>query len=278
MTVKRRSTFFGLSGSSGSRAFDSDVVAWEAAVIANGGTVSLARRIIIDQFVFSEKASGTWALTDDYWLLWGENAAQALTSLKRRELCTAVNSPTFTADRSYLFDGATNYLLTGFTPSTDGINLTGSNLRLATYERVNLNNSSYSIGARVGTNPAMGMIPRASSSMTGVLNNITTSATFTLSPADSRGLKVVSRAGGGTTMLAYDRGVRLTDVTTLTAGGATLPTVPLMIGAYNSGGTPISHRAATIGFAAVGAPLSDAQELAQYSNVQAMATSIGANV
>lgn len=51
----------------GSRAFDADVLSWRDAVLANGGFVSLARLVIVDQFVFSEKAAGLWTLTDDYW-------------------------------------------------------------------------------------------------------------------------------------------------------------------------------------------------------------------
>lgn len=59
----------------GDRAFDADVLAWRDAVVANGGSVSLARLIVVDRFVFNEKASGTWTLTDDYLGFWAENAA-----------------------------------------------------------------------------------------------------------------------------------------------------------------------------------------------------------
>lgn len=259
------------------RAFDSDVLAWREQVVLNGGGVSLARLIIIDQFVFSEKASGAWALTDDYWGLWAENSAQALTSLKQKRLASTVNTPTYTADRDYTFDGTTNYINTGFVPSTHGVAYTGANQRLAAYERTNVSASAYAAGTRVGTSPAIGLIPRGSTSMTGVVNNTGGSASFVLGVADSRGLKAVSRAGG-TTALGYDRGVRLTDVTGLTIGGSTSPSVPLFIGAYNSSNTPISLRAASIGFVAIGGPLSDAQELAQYNAVQQWATSIGAQV
>ena len=264
-------------GASSIRVYDPDVLLWRSAVVANGGTVSTARLSIVNDFVTAEKLSGNWYLTDDYWGLWGENATQALVSLKQRRLATTVNSPTFTADRQYAFDGATNYISTGFIPSTHGIAYTGANQRLAVYERTNVSASAYAAGARVGTAAAMGLIPRASGSMTGTVNNTAGSAAFVLGVADSRGYKAVSRAGG-TTALGYDRGVRLTDATGLTIGGSTGPTVSIAIGCYNSSGTPISFRSASIGFVAIGAPLSDAQELAQYNAVQAWATAIGANV
>ncbi len=264
-------------GDAGSRAFDSDVLAWEAAVVANGGSVSLARRVVVDQFVFSEKASGAWALTDEYWALWGENAAQSLTSLKQLRLATTVNSPTFTADRDYAFDGLSSYIGTGFIPSTHGIVYTGANQRIAAYERANLSASGVAAGSRVGTSSSISINPRSSGSMTGSTNHTAGSVSFVLGLADSRGLKAISRAGG-TTALGYDRGVRLTDATGLTIGGSTAPVQSLYIGAFNSSGTAISFRAASVGFVAIGGPLSDAQEVAQYNAVQAWATSIGANV
>jgi len=251
--------------------------AWAAAVVANGGTVSNARVSTISAFIRAEKAAGNWALTDDYWGLWAENSVQSLVSVKQRRLATTVNSPVFTVDRDYLFDGATNYINTGFIPSTHAVAYTGNNQRLAVYERVDLSVNAYTAGVRQTTSPAIAIIPRSGGSMTAIANNITTSATFALSPADSRGLKAISRAGG-TTMLAYDRGVRLTDVTGLTLGNLTLPAVPLMIGCYNSNNTPISFRAATVGFVAIGAPLTDAQETAQYNAVQAWAAAVGASV
>lgn len=264
-------------GATSLRAYDPDVLLWRTAVVAAGGTVSNARLSIVNDFVYAEKVAGNWYLTDDYWALWGENAVQSLVSLKQRRLATTVNSPAFTADRQYAFDGASSYLNTGFIPSTHGIAYTGANQRLAVYERTNVSASAYAAGARVGTAAAMGLIPRASGSMTGTVNNTAGSAAFVLGVADSRGYKAVSRAGG-TTALGYDRGVRLTDATGLTIGGSTGPTVSITIGCYNSSGTPISFRAASIGFVAIGAPLSDAQELAQYNAVQAWATAIGANV
>lgn len=256
---------------------DPDVRLWVIAVVANGGWVSLARLAIVTAFVAAEKASGAWYLTDDYWPLWGENEAQALTSLKQRRLATKVNAPTFTADRQFAFDGASSYLNTGFVPSTHGIAYTGASQRIAVYGRANVSSSGIAAGARVGTSASISINPRNASTMSGSTNHTAGSVAFVLGTADSRGLKAISRAGG-TTALGYDRGVRLTDATGLTIGGATAPAAALFIGAFNSSGTPISFRPASLGFVVIGGPLSDAQELAQYNAVQAWATAIGANV
>lgn len=250
--------------------------AWADAVRRAGGSVSASRLSVVRTFIAAERTSGAWDLTDDYWCLWAENATQALTSLKQRRLATAVNTPVFTADRQYAFDGAANYLNTGFIPGTHGINYTGANQRIAAYERVNVASAGVAAGVRVGTAASISISPRNASSLTGSVNQ-SGSVNFILSPADSTGLKAISRAGG-TTALGYDRGVRKADVTGLTIGGSTAPAQSLFIGAFNSSGTPISFRAASIGFVAIGGPLSDAQELAQYNAVQDWATAVGANV
>lgn len=257
--------------------YDPDALAWANAVVAAGGAVSSQRLGVVAAFILAEKAAGCWVLTDDYWPLWGENAVQSLVSLKQRRLATVVNAPTFVADRHYAFDGASSYINTGFVPSTHGIAYTGNVQRIAAYERANVASSGVAAGCRVGTSSSISISPRNASSLTGSTNHTAGAVNFVLSPADSTGLKAISRAGG-TTALGYDRGVRKTDVTGLTIGGSAAPGVALFIGAFNSSGTAISFRPASIGFVAIGAPLSDAQEAAQNSNVQQMAAAIGAAV
>lgn len=263
-------------GDGGARAFDADVLAWRDAVAANGGSVSLARLIVVDQFVFSEKNSGCWALTDDYLGFWAENAAQALTSLKQRRLATAVNSPTFTADRGYAFNGTTQYLNTGFISSTDGINCTGTNQRLGVYERTNVSSSGVSAGTIDATVRCLSLNNRRNATLAIGRAN-TAGVDFTLGTADSRALKVVSRTGGSLTLKMYDRGVKLTDGTAASTA-TTAPSRAIFIGAVNNIGTATSFRAASIGMVVVGGALSDAQELAQYNAMQAWATSVGAQV
>jgi len=255
---------------------DADLSAWAAAVVTNGGTVSAARAAIVGQFIAAEKASGAWALTDDYWALWAESATQGLTSLKQRRLATVTAAPTFTTDRGYDFNGTSNFISTGFIPSSHAVALTGTNQRLAVYERANVSGNTNAAGCQTTSSSRMEIRPRNGTAAAGLLNS-TTAPTFTLGASDSRGYTVVSRAGGSTTMSAFKNGVQLTDATGLTVG-TSLPTHSLYIGANNNAGTAASFRAASVGFAAIGAPLSAAQELAQYEAIQAFATAVGANV
>lgn len=259
------------------RAFDTDVLAWEAAVVANGGSVSLARRIILDQFVFSEKASGAWALTDDYWGLWGENAPQALTSLKRRVLAVATNSPVFTADRDYTFDGVTNYVDLIFSPATHAVAMSLNNCRIAAYARTNVTSSGFDTGAASASNRALRINTRSAGNCLG-LNNTNTS-TYTLPAADSRGY--AATGWNGTTAAdcyGYKNGVAMVRTGDATTFGSSAAAVSMFAGGYNNVGALAAPRAASLGFITCGATLSGAQELAQYNAVQAWATSIGAQV
>lgn len=254
---------------------EGETAAYAAAVVANGGTVSDARVVILNTFIRTEKASGAWALTDDYWGLWAENEAQALTSLKQLRLASAVAAPTFTADAGYAFNGTTQYLNTGFIPSTHGINCTGTNQRLGVYERTNVSALGFSAATLDAATRVLAINNRNGTVAT--VRHNSAGVDITLGTADSRGLKAASRASGGTTVKLYDRGVKLTDGTA-TSPGSAAPTRSIYIGAVNNAGTAASFRAASIGFVVVGGPLSDAQELAQYNAVQAWATAVGANV
>lgn len=243
--------------------------ALRTANIAIGGS----RRAIVSSFFRAEKNSGGYQLTDDYWALWGESSGQSLLSLKQLRTATAVGSPTFNADRDVTLNGTSSYVNTGFVPSTAGINLTGTNQRMAVYERTNVNANTSSMAAFTSSTVNMKMVTRTGTTLQGTLNSGTASFSIT----DGRGYSAISRSGGGTTMSAYKNGAQLTNVTGLTVGSTALA-IALYIGARNNAGTADNFRATSIGFACAGGPLSAAQELAQYSAVQAWAAAVGANV
>ena len=262
-----------------SLAYDFDVLAFRASVQGFGGTVSDARMAVIDTFVAADKASSAWGLTDDYWALWGEDASttgpQSLTSIKQRRLAVAVNSPTGTNDRDYAFNGTTQYINTGFIPSTHGINCTGTNQRIGVYERTNVSSAGVSAGVFDAAVRNLLINNRTGTTAQGRVNTL--SQNFILDVTDSRGLKATSRASGGLTVKLFDRGAPLLSTTAASTATAA-PTRAIYVGCYNNAGTAASFRASSVGFVVVGGPLSDAQELAQYNAVQAWATSVGANV
>lgn len=263
----------------GAVATDADVLLWRDAVVTNGGTVSAGRLAIVSVFVTSEKAAGTWALTDDYWGLWGESAIQALTSLKQLRLAVATNSPTFTVDRGYVFNGTTNYLDTGFVPATHAVVMTATSIHAEIYERTNYNGGSNvtSFGTTSTSNRSIRVNPRGTSSA--YLGAGSTNGTFTLPSANSQGLTQTGRNGAAVTDVYGARnGVDMTRTVNPSAVGASLSIYSFYVGAYNNSGTATGFRAASAGFASCGAALSQAQRLARYNAVQAWATSVGAQV
>jgi len=254
---------------------DADALLWRDAVVTNGGTVSAGRLAIISTFIVAEKVAGTWALTDDYWGLWAENEIQALTSLTQRRLATAVNAPTFTADRGYAFDGTTNYINTGFVPSTHGVAMTGTNVRIAAYERTNVAASStWAAGALNTTDRGLLIGPRSGGGLAQALLNSATT-TMVSGVTDSRGFTVGSRTAA--VFEGFKNGVSTGTFSPATSAGV-LATREIFIGAFNNAGITLGFRAASEGLVLVGASLSGAQELAQYNAVQAWATAVGAQV
>jgi hypothetical protein len=255
---------------------DAAVVAWRIAV----GAVSSQRLQLISDFIAAEKASGAWDLTDDYWVLWGENETQALTSLKQRRVATAVNSPTFTASRGYAFNGTTNYINSGCVPSTAKVAMTGTNVRIGFYERTDLaSTTAVSVGVGGGGSSIFQGISRSAGNF--VLSRLNGNAAigYTLPVVTGLGYTAVSRNGNTVDdNVAYKNGVALVFASGTPTFIGVLPTNAIYIGAHDNFGTASSFRATSMGLVCVGASLSAAQELAQYTAVQAFATAIGAQV
>jgi hypothetical protein len=169
---------------------DPAAAAWRSVVVSGGGQVSFTQYGRVVSLIRALRSAGSWASFDDAWLLVSENSTQALTSLKQRRLATAVNSPTFTAGAGYVFDGATNYIDTGFIPSTMALSMTGSNLRLSVYEATNLSSNTISAGCSNTTNKGLSIRPRFATNTLGLLDSA--SVSFAIN-SDSRSLSALSR-------------------------------------------------------------------------------------
>jgi hypothetical protein len=273
-----RSTMIGMPSAAPLQA---ETTAWVAQVVTNGGTVSAGRQTIVNNFIYAEKQAGTWALTDDYWGLWAENAPQALTSLKQRRLATVVAAPTFTADRGYTGNGTTSYVNTGFVCSTHAVALTGINMRIGIYLQANIGNSvQVPIGVFQFSTTNATFVPRNSSNLMQISLNCASSATPGDSVLDSRGYMVATRTNGSAAanIIGYRNGVALVPAVPGSFASG-LPNQPIFICARcDNAGAANSWYPGQISFACIGASLTPAQEVAQYTNVQAWATAVGAQV
>lgn len=258
----------GLSVGGGlSSIYDLSTLEWKNAVVANGGSVSDARLLIVSNFVNAEKQAGTWALTDDYYLLWGENSVQARTSLKRRMLAVEVNSPSFQASRGYTGDGLSSYINTGYVASTMAVAMTDGNGRMSAYVLTDVNTPSV-LGAAAGFR----LNPKGATNTPGAAVMATLFAFPDVLPT-SVGY-ISAQRSGTTTMSGHKNGVALTD--TVVTGGTTMPSTSMFLLARNNSGAPANFYTGQTGFVSWGAPMTLGQNQAQYANVLAMAQSIGA--
>lgn len=266
--------FLGARGGDSARAFDADTLAWEAQALVNGATVSLARRIIIDNFIYAEKSAGLWALTDDYLILWAENEPQALTSIKQRRLATAINSPTFTTDRDYAFDGLSNYIDTNFVPNSHTTTMSVNSAHLESYERTNVSGNS-PIGVSSGGSIQINVQPRSgANALVSVMGG---NATYTLPSATSIGLTQSGRNGATLNdNYAAKNGADMIRTVTYASLAASLPTHSFYIGGVNTSGVLTQAKAASVGYVSYGSKLDSTQRAARFINVDALRTAVGA--
>jgi hypothetical protein len=231
--------------------------------------------MVVQNFVVAEKAGGPWALTDDYFPLWAENQPQALTSLKQLRLATAVNAPTFVADRHYAGNGTSSYINTGFSIATHGVAITGTTMRIAVYQRNDVASASPPMAvSETATRACLMRTKGATNFPTLQLNCTIINAPGTV--ATSAGFTVASR----TAVPVFEMFKNGASIGTLAATSptGTRPTQPVYIGCSNNNGTAANFSTAQIGFACIGGALTAGQEAAQHANVQAWATAVGAAV
>jgi hypothetical protein len=184
-----------------------------------------------------------------------------------------VAAPVFTIDRSYVFNGTSNYINTGFIPLTHAVAMSDTNQRVSGYERTNTAITGRHIaGAFDSSTKCLFVNPRSGTNTyeggaNGTLGLVGTST-------DSRGFATAYRSGS--TWAINKNGVQA--ATASPASGAGLTTRALYIGALNNAGTAGQFRGVAVGFVCIGAAMTDPQELAFYNALQSYMTAVGANV
>lgn len=119
---------------------DVDALAWQAAVVGGGGTVTPGRVNNVSNFIIALKAASVWPKLDRFFYLRGQNATQAKFDFVARASLTVVGSPVFTANLGYAtFRVLTveNYLDTG---TAGGTNYTLNGAHVGFYLNTNLTN------------------------------------------------------------------------------------------------------------------------------------------
>jgi hypothetical protein len=170
-----------------------------------------ARKAVINTCVVALKAAGVWTLLDCLYLMAAADNQAARINWKMPASFTlsAINSPTFTADRGFTGDGASTYLDTNYTPSTNAVALS---LNSAHYGGWALNSlAAGSANRLVGNVASTGtgrslVLPRNTGDIISSLANDTSGTT--LSNATTSGFFVVNRSGASARQ-AYRNGSSL---------------------------------------------------------------------
>jgi len=100
--------------------FDADYQAVLNYATTQGYTLpSAGQQVKQNQLVLDLKAGGIWSKLDTFRVYATDGSSSyALIDWKRLSLCTAVNSPTFTSNSGFSFNGTSNYIDTNFNPNT----------------------------------------------------------------------------------------------------------------------------------------------------------------
>jgi hypothetical protein len=120
-----------------------------------------ARKAAINTLVVALKASYVWDSLDLLYVLAAADAQAARINWKNPGVKTAsaVNAPTFNADRGYTGDGSSSRLDTGWTPSTEGVNYTQDSASMWVWSLTN-SQSSGSDAGNLSTPPTMRIAAR----------------------------------------------------------------------------------------------------------------------
>jgi len=208
--------------------YDPIVVAWRAAVISAGGTVSAVRLRIWSDMWAGIRADGDLSSFDSLWGFCGEDTQSALIDFIGLRTATAVNSPTFTANQGYAGNGTTSYINSTWNPVTHGVAYTQNSAGIILYDRTARTDSANYTGAGIydGTNVA-GLSPRFGGAPSGGVNN-NAANNVAGTAANASGIWIASRTGAN--QLDFYRAAA-----SIASSGASASTAPLNLSMFVGG-------------------------------------------
>lgn len=217
---------------------------------------------VIDQTIRQLKQHGIWQKLDVFWMLAAHDAQAARLNWKAPGTftLTAVNSPTFTADRGYAGNGTTSYLNTGWNPSTNAVQTQQNNSHVMNWTR-----NVYASGDRtdIGCYTSVGLLNCSRLSLAGKATFQSTSATPPAQFASTTAGMTVGVGRSGPAQEIYENGLSLaTDADATSA----LPNAVAFICALNFSGSAAQHTTRQQAAGSFGAAFSSA-EVASYSAI-----------
>lgn len=236
-----------------------------------------ARALVIDTLIGALIDGGVWARLDFLYVFAAADSQAALLDwVTPSRSASLVNTPTFTADRHIACDAVNQSINTNFTPSTHAVQMTGTDIFLAAYERSESNGTGRVMGAS-GGGPLVEVYSRDLSNNAAARLNCANLTTLKASVTSSLGLTTWQRPGTGNGRLSKNGTVEAEVALSGTLTSA-LPTSAIHVNARNVNGTPGNFRGGQYAMVCGGRSMTSQQLTDLYTAVQAYMTAVGANV
>lgn len=231
--------------------------------------------MLVSNLIRQLKVAGVWTLLDRLWLFAAEDAAQALTDLVARSAATAVNSPTFTANRGYAGNGTTSYVNSNFTPSTDGVQYVRDSASAFTYQNTDrVAGAIDSLGVANAGGVQTVVSPRYTGDIAGGnVNNTAAAGSATGAVTDALGLVTMSRTSS-TALAAYKRATLLGAAS---VASSAVQNVAVAFLGLNNNGAFTQGETARVALAGMGGGLTAGQVTSLNTALEAYLTAIGGN-
>lgn len=248
------SLFFSLLGDSG---YDPVTVAWLARGTALGYTLpSVSQRTKIDTFIRSLRSGGILPLLDILYLfaIDGDSDMATINVITPASFqITKVNTPTFTSNEGFDFNGGTQYLNTNWIPGTDGINYTQNSASVGVYVNEAISSNRFDLGCSNNADGITnGVVLNSRNSGNAISCRINDNTTLEANVTASVGFHINQRRASNDKRIWKDGSQRITSAHASTAP----PTVKLFFGASNGNGTATSYAFRELGCGFAGASLS----------------------
>jgi hypothetical protein len=242
-------------------------LAYSTVVTSRGG--SLTANELNYLTTFENSIGSDLAEFDRLWIHGLSDSIAARTSFVNPSstIITAVNSPTFTANQGYQGNGATSYLNTNFTPSTQAVKSTQTSSSIFVYSRTNIAANNIDIGAINGSNKSFIYTRHGNGNAFYPVNVSVFVGSPSTPTANSLGLYCANLSS--TTLSLNKNGVQIVS-TTITP--VAIPSIPFYLLGANNNGTTIEYSARQISLSGVGSGVINQTNF--YNAVQALGTSI----
>lgn len=257
--------------------YDAAAVAYFAAVVTAGGTLSTSDKTIYNTLFAGLRTDGLLSILDRLSVA-APTATPTLVDLISLTTQTPVNSPSFVASQGYAGDGATSYINTGFTPGSGHFALGSASFGVYTRtSRTGTGGCNMGCSGGEAAHPETDFYPHYTDG-NAYLDVVVVAPNAATPPANVQGMWVLSRTSS-TIQVAYQNGSAFNSPGSVSQG-ASLPNTSFSVGANTNGSSGAHYDYSTDQNAAwfIGGGLNATQAANLTTRVNNFFTSYGTNV